>query len=103
MHQNINNNIAKLVKDNLPGFSGHAALYKVAPPIKVRSWDDTKPEQSYRFVIVSTANVMGRYETFMFPATKEGKVASWTEMDGSQVDTTSHSKVISNAGYTLVG
>jgi hypothetical protein len=96
----LNMKIAKLIKDDLTGFRGHAALYQVNPPMVSRSWDE--PEKSHDFVIVSSSNVWGRPETYIFPATRDGKVIDWLEMDGSQKDVYSHNTVLWNAGYDIV-
>lgn len=90
-------NTAQLLKDNLPGYNGHAALYRVNPPLK--GWDG---DDSYSLVVLSTAEVLGRHETYIFPADKDGQVTDWLELQGSQKDVTSHQQIFANAGYTVV-
>ena len=87
---------AKLIKDNLEGFVGHAALYKLSNKV---TYDDDK---TTRFVVCSTANVMFTgMETYMFPADKLGKVLDWLELEGSQRGVVSHEDVLNNIGYTI--
>ena len=87
---------AKLIKDNLEGFTGHAALYKVNPPMK----DDEGIEHIY--VVCSTTNAMFTgIETCIFPADKKGKVTNWLEMEGSERGASSHDCVFENIGYEI--
>ena len=53
---------ATLVKDNLTGFNGHAALYRVEPE-----------HEGYKYVIASTADMFG-LETYLFPSDENGMV-----------------------------
>lgn len=88
---------AKLTKDNLENFTGHAALYELSDKVK---YDDDKET---RYVICSTANAMfSDIETYIFPADKDGKILDWVELDGSERGTSSHKTVLKNAGYKLV-
>ena len=88
---------AKLIKDNLEGFAGHASLYEVNPPV------EGEKGKKHKFVVCSTANAMFTgIETFIFSANNKGKILSWLELDGSARRTTSHEKVLNNAGYTLI-
>lgn len=82
--------VAKHIR-NLTDFSGNAALYQMTPPY-----------DGQEFVIASAVND-GRYvhETYLFPATPAGEIADWTEMDGSQRNTTSHDEVMANIGYVI--
>ena len=87
---------AKLIKDNLEGFAGHASLYELSPPMK-------NEKRKHKFVVCSTAHPMfSDVETYIFPANKKGEVISWGDLDGSQKGTTSHEVVLNNAGYTLI-
>jgi len=71
---------AKLIQDDLDGFNGHAALYKVDPPI-----------EENKYVILSSVNAMfSGNETLIFPADKNGKIKSWGELDGSVRGTLDH-------------
>ena len=91
---------AELLRDYLPGFNGHAAFYRMVPPITGEDYDGGK--FSHEFVIVSAADVMfSGPETYIFPATKEGKVADWGELDGSQRGTLRHGAVLEDLGYTI--
>jgi hypothetical protein len=87
---------AKLIKDNLTGFVGHAALYELTPAM-------VNEKKKHKYVICSSADAMFTgIETFIFPANKEGNVIDWGELDGSQRGTSSHSEVLSDAGYELI-
>ena len=101
---------AKLIKDNLKGFTGYAGLYKCTPAIVKEN--SGKPRSNY--VICSTADVMDtgiepcsnhrkNIETCAFIADKNGKVLSWIRLNGSQLGTSSHERVFRNMGYTLIG
>ena len=82
---------AILVKDNLPDFTGHAALYRMEPPLDGRE-----------FVIASAANAMFiGPETYLFPADADGEVVDWVEMDGSYRGGLSHAKAFAGAGYSV--
>lgn len=88
---------AKLVKDNLDGFKGHAALYKLSTPVNIHDGKKTT------YVVCSTVDAtFTGWETYIFPANKKGEVLDWLELDGSQRGTTSHIEVLNAAGYTLV-
>ena len=90
-------NTAQLLKDNLPGYNGHAALYRVNPPLK--GWDG---DDSYSLVVLSTAEGLDGHETYIFPADENGQVTDWLELQGSQRDVTSHQQVLEDAGYVVV-
>jgi hypothetical protein len=106
-----NMNTAQLLMDNLKNFNGHAALYRLNPPLK--AYDG---ETEHELVVLSTARPMypatpslteadhgrSRSETFIFPANKKGEVIDWLELPGSQMDATSHQKVLEDAGYVVV-
>jgi hypothetical protein len=88
---------AKLIKDVSKNYVGTVNLYKLSPPIK----DDEGKE--YEYVVCSTVNAMfSGIETFIFPSDDQGVVLSWGELEGSQRGTTSHKKVLADAGYTLI-
>lgn len=78
---------ATLVKDNLPGWLGHAALYRVSPKLSGNT-----------FVIVSS--VSGP-ETYIFPATKHGEVKDWGELEGSFRGQHNHARALGGAGYVI--
>jgi len=88
---------AKLLKDNLNGFTGHAALYELSEPIV--GYDNKK----HKFVICSTAYAMlSGIETYIFPANKKGKITNWGELDGSMRGVDSHREVLKEAGFELI-
>jgi hypothetical protein len=83
-------NTATLVKDNLEGFNGHAALYRCDPK-----------HEGHEFVVVSSIDNHWGYETYLFPANDKGEVIDWMEMQGSQKGTQSHTVVWTVAGYVI--
>ena len=84
---------ATLVKDNIEGFRGHAALYKLSQPL-----------EGYEYVICSTDYAMFGLETFIFGATKQGYVRDWgaLEVYGTKRGTEDHRELLNDAGYELV-
>ena len=94
---------ATLIRDELPDFRGHAALYRVEPPIEgYEPWDETKQAPKYSYVVVSAVSVLGTPETYMFGANEHGEIVDWGELPGSQKGTLSHTQVLTEAGYYLV-
>lgn len=88
---------AHLITDNLEGFNGHAAHYRLSEPIG-KSYDpDFVPVSN---VVVSAVTGYA-HETYIFACDKNGKVGSWSELPGSMKDTTSHAEALENAGYTI--
>ena len=88
---------AKMIKDVSADFAGTALLFELDPPLETE-YSTT----SYQFVIASAAVTMDSGpETFIFPATKDGEVVSWLELDGSQRGTLDPTGVIRNLGYTV--
>lgn len=82
---------AILVKDNLQNFNGHAALYRMEPPL-----------DGHEFVIASASKAMFTGpETYIFPADADGEVVSWAEMEGSYRGGLSHAKAFAGAGYSI--
>lgn len=90
-------NTAKLIKDNLPGFNGHAALYELDPPIKGEN------EKTHKRVIVSAAYAMFTgAETYIFPAKDDSEeVEDWGELEGSYRGGMSHAEALEGAGYAI--
>ena len=82
---------AILVKDNLRNFTGHAALYRMEPPLDGRE-----------FVIASAANALySGPETYLFPADADGRVIDWNEIEGSYRGGLSHAKAFASVGYSV--
>lgn len=80
----------------LEGFTGDARLYLLSEPHE--SYDGDKHE----YVIVSATVVMySGPETYIFPATPDGKIADWGEMEGSFRGGLNHEEALKNAGYTV--
>jgi len=86
------NKTATLVRDNLPRFHGHAALFRLDPPL-----------EGAEYVIVSAANVaFSGPETYIFPGGENGMPTSWGELDGSRRGSFTHDEVLEDLGYTVV-
>ena len=83
---------ATLIKDNLPDFQGHAALYRVNPP-----------HEGNEFVIASAVNaIYTGPETYLFPADADGRVIGWwNELEGSYRGGLSHAIALGRAGYSI--
>lgn len=94
---------AQLLKDNLPGFNGHADLYKVTPPIRDEGYDEDDATMLIHYVIASsiTGGFFGT-ETYLFPANEDGEITSWCELAGSQKDVTFYETVFNDIGYTVL-
>ncbi len=90
---------AELIKDNLKGFNGHAALYKLSPPMKDVDCDDIETEHEY--VVVSAVYTLGAPETYIFSANAEGMVTAWGALKGSYKGGMSHVEALEGAGYSL--
>ena len=75
----------KLVKDNLDGFQGHAALYEIDKPVGYDfDYEKDKNTKKTKYVVVSAADPMfSGPETYIFPANKEGEIVDWGELNGS--------------------
>jgi hypothetical protein len=94
-------NTATLLKDNLPEFRGHAALYKLSTRLAARDFDDNVTAK-YKYVVVSAVYAyFSGPETYIFPADKNGTVVSWTELPGSYRGGLDHAKALKHAGYTI--
>lgn len=89
---------AVLLNNHLKRFVGHAALYKLDPPLL----DDDGGTRE--FVVVSAAILpfSGEGETYIFPATPDGKVSDWGELPGSMRGTLDHADALEGAGYEIV-
>lgn len=88
--QDTQRKIAKHVR-NLFNFRGSAALYRMSPPYA-----------GHEFVIASAVNDgVSIHETYLFPSTPDGEIADWGELDGSERNTTSHERVMSNIDYVI--
>lgn len=92
---------ATLLKANLPGYRGIAALYGVTPPL-----------DGYEFVVVSSVLVecpideRGTLtiipETYIFGATQFGEVLDMGELTGSFRGGIDHIRALRSAGYVVI-
>lgn len=89
--------IAKFIKDNT-GVNHNVvkqSVYKVTPPIK-------KERKVFHYVVASAANIpFSGTETYLFGATKNGKIIDWGELPGSQRGTLSHHRAFESIGYSI--
>ena len=107
---------AILVRDNLRDFNGHAALYRLDPPMDGREAYGTLappfgPErEKHQYVIASATTLSSLYhqrpgvvntETYLFAADASGEVTDWCELPGSMRGTLDHSEVFANVGYEI--
>lgn len=83
------------------GATGVQRLYKLAPAIVDESWDGETTE--YEHVIVSATVVPfgGGPETYIFPATEGGEIASWRDLTGSYQGGLDHAEALVGAGYEV--
>lgn len=97
---------ATLVK-RLTGWRGDAALYRLDPPLATNVWDWRKRADGTRLlthVIVSATIVpYGGPETYIFPASAEGEVTDWGELEGSYRGGLDHAEALAGAGYEIGG
>ncbi|HEY6117458.1 MAG TPA: hypothetical protein VI172_16010 [Candidatus Dormibacteraeota bacterium] len=77
---------------HIQGWRGDARLYRLSPP-----------HEASPHVIVSATEVpyLGP-ETYIFPATDEGSIVSWSEMEGSYRGGLDHAQALRNAGYEIL-
>jgi hypothetical protein len=81
-----------------------ARLYRVVPPVSQTRWNpdsDQDETNTFDYVVVSASGFMGRPETFIFPADKNGEVDNYYELDGSFRGALDHERALRNAGYDV--
>ena len=76
---------------NLAGFTGHAALYRLTPPL----------ERHAHVVVSATVAMFSGPETYIFAANAKGKVTKWGELPGSYRSGLDHAKALRGAGYEV--
>lgn len=87
----------------MEGFRGDARFYKLSEPASV-GWD---AEKTTDYVIVSAVVVAGFFdgdggpETYIFPADGEGRITSWSEMEGSFQGGLDHTRALAGLGYIV--
>lgn len=79
----------------LPPNVRQAVLVKLDEPIEYGD------EKTTDHIYVSAAQVGRDDEVYIFPATGEGEVLDWLELDGSRRGTLSIREVMSEAGYDV--
>jgi hypothetical protein len=80
---------------------GQAQVYELSE--RISFLDDKGHKRWTTLVWLSTSSAIGEVETYAFPCTKVGKVRSWSELQGSERGTASHTKVLGNMGFVLAG
>jgi hypothetical protein len=80
-------------------WTGDARLYRLGDPIGC-GWDGEAGTTDH--VVVSAVVVLfSGPETYIFPATSEGKVISWGELEGSFRGGLDHAVALMGAGYSI--
>jgi hypothetical protein len=93
--------VATFIKD-LDHFTGHAALYRLSPPLLQDSWHDDESGTAYEYVAVSaTIAPFSGPETYIFGASEDGEVLDWGELHGSYKGGLSHEEALNRAGYEV--
>lgn len=85
---------AKFIKD-MNNFRGVAKLYEVSPNISFGDNENTT------FIVVSKIDNEFGQETYIFPASEDGEIVDYCELDGSQKGDISHEDVLRDAGYEI--
>jgi len=66
------------------GFRGDARLYRMERPVSYTDWSsDEEVVKKTFYVIVSRVSDGYVDETLIFPATEDGEVIDWSELEGS--------------------
>ncbi len=88
---------AMLLKEKLPGFKGHANLYKLSEPLGYSHSDQ------YEFVIVSAVVApIGGPKTFIFGANEVGVIVDFGELPGSFKGGMDHETALNQVGYEVI-
>ena len=85
-------------------WQGDARLYRLSKPIGYDfDWDTDEPKAFTDYVIVSAVVVKfdGGPETYIFPATENGKPINMGELKGSFKGKLDHAAALNGAGYTI--
>lgn len=86
---------ARLVKERLPNFNGHANLYWLDPPMEYE-------DKTIEYVVVSATNVIfSGPETYIFAADSQGEVEDWEDLPGSFQGGLDHTAALADAGYVV--
>ena len=94
---------ATKIKD-LEDFTGRAALFRLSQPVAYDyDWDTEQYKSETEFVVVSATDVMfSGPETYIFPASEDGEIVNWSELDGSFKGALDHELALRNAGFEVV-
>jgi hypothetical protein len=86
----------------LDGWTGDARLYRCDPPMQYREYWGVEATKPAEFVVVSGTHVpYSGTETYIFPATADGEVADWGELEGSFRGGIDHERALEGAGYSV--
>lgn len=96
-------NKATFIKDVSERFRGVAELWHLDPPLAEDRFyysEDREDETvHHQYVIVSAISDLYECETYIFPATEDGEIESWLELDGSYKGGTDIDLALRRAGY----
>ncbi len=99
----------------MTNLNGEATLYRLQNPVSFGTecldehGDLENPRPTTEFVIVSAVSDTGKrsmfgrslVETFIFPATADGKAISWGELPGSYKGGLDHAQALRGLGYEI--
>ena len=87
----VNEKVAVLVQDNLPGFRGRVKLYKLTPPIALIG-------ETSEYVVASAADTPDHGpETMLFASDAKGKPTTWEDL--ANCSGYDHAEVLRQVGY----
>lgn len=95
---------ATILRDTFPGMKGDKLLLRMDPPLASSEFNpDTNEYEpvAHEYVVSSATTVLGEPETYLFPATRDGEIVNWRELEGSQKGTLSHADVLAALGYAI--
>jgi hypothetical protein len=88
---------ATFIRD-IKGWTGTAKLYRVSPPMPLE-----KGGTADHVIVSATVAPYTGAETYIFPATADGQVIGWGELDGSYRGSLNHELALGLAGYEIAG
>lgn len=72
-------------------------LYKLDKSLKYEDYSTTNKFRRTKYVISSTASVLGELETYLFAANSRGEVVCWCELNGIK-GVADHKKLMKETG-----
>ncbi|GAA1992592.1 hypothetical protein GCM10009718_32870 [Isoptericola halotolerans] len=90
---------ATLIRDVSKNFAGHAALYRLDPPLRTTDYATDEPVEYEHVIVSATAVIFSGPETYIFPGDPEtDQVTSWGELGGSYRGGLDHAEALRGAG-----